>query len=373
MVIDGSSYGQEVTVRHLLTHCSGVPSLNDPDFLDRLNNEPGRVWTPWDKIEASLLEPPTGRPGEVVVYSDTGYVLLAMVLEKASGLPLAALYRETLRFGALGMRTLYLEKLEPVRAGSGPRLRHYVNGMDASDLDATCDLWGGGGLVCDARDLAEFWRALFGGRVYDRPETLAEMCVTRPWPSAGWHSGMGVIRGQVCGGEVWWHTGAWGSFAVWDPRTGVTFAGMMTERSPGPRRPPRAIRRAARRTQLGRPFVHRSVAFVFAVVACTQRGPPAALCSRPGRQKRVCRRCLRQGAATPGSRPAGPGSPRIHHRADLGCQGAGRPPASVRPAGRRRAGVDQAGHAGTKPARPACSRQPERQSRLAVAPAKRAV
>lgn len=232
VVIGGTSYGHEVTVRHLLTHCSGVPSMKDPDFIDRLNSEPDRVWTPWDKIEASLLEPSTGRPGEAVVYSDTGYVLLAMILEKASGLPLAALYREMLPLRALGLRTLHLEKLEPVPPGSGPRLRHYVNGRDASDLDATCDLWGGGGLVCDARDLAEFWRALFGGRVYDRPQTLAEMCVTRPWPSAGWHLGMGVIRGQVCGGEVWWHTGAWGSFAVRDPRTGVTFAGMMTERSP---------------------------------------------------------------------------------------------------------------------------------------------
>jgi D-alanyl-D-alanine carboxypeptidase len=231
LVIDGTSYGRQVTVRHLLTHSSGVPNVKDPDFINWLISEPDRVWTPWEKVEASLLEPPTGKPGEVVIYSDTGYVLLALVLEEASGLPLAALYREMLQFDALGMRTMYLERLEPVPAGSGPRLRNYVNGVDASDIDATCDLWGGGGLVCDARDLAEFWRALFGGRVYDRPETLAEMCVTRPWPSVGYQLGMGVIRGQVCGGEVWWHTGAWGSFAVYDPRTGVTFAGVLTERS----------------------------------------------------------------------------------------------------------------------------------------------
>jgi D-alanyl-D-alanine carboxypeptidase len=229
LVIDGTSYGHEVTVRHLLTHCSGVPNLDDPGFIRRLMSEPDHVWTPWEKVEASLLEPPTGKPGEVVIYSDAGYVLLALVLERASRLPLAALYREMLQFDVLGMRTLYLEKLEPAPAGSGPRLRHHVKGMDASDIDATCDLWGGGGLVCDARDLAEFWRALFGGRIYDRPETLAEMCVTRGAPSTGWQLGMGVIRGQVCDGEVWWHTGAWGSFAVYDPRTEVTFAGMVTE------------------------------------------------------------------------------------------------------------------------------------------------
>jgi D-alanyl-D-alanine carboxypeptidase len=229
LVIDGTSHGAQVTVRHLLTHCSGVPSLEDAGFIRRLIAEPDHVWTPWEKVNASLAARPTGLPGEVVIYSDTGYVLLALVLEQAGGQPLAALYRELLQFGALGLRTIYLEKLEPVPAGSGPRLRHYVNGADVSDIDATCDLWGGGGLVCDARDLAGFWRALFGGQVFDRAGTLAEMCVTRPEPSAGRQLGMGVFRGEAAGGEMWFHTGAWGSFAVYHPATKVTVAGAMTE------------------------------------------------------------------------------------------------------------------------------------------------
>ena len=229
LVIDGTSHGAEVTVRHLLTHCSGVPSLEDAGFIRQLIAEPDHVWTPWEKVEASLLERPTGLPGEVVIYSDTGYVLLALVLEQAGGQPLAALYRELLRFGALGLQTVYLEKLEPVPSGSGPRLRHQVNGADVSDIDATCDLWGGGGLVCDARDLAGFWRALFGGQVFDRAGTLAEMCVTRPEPSTGRQLGMGVFRGEAAGGEMWFHTGAWGSFAVHHPGTKVTVAGAMTE------------------------------------------------------------------------------------------------------------------------------------------------
>jgi D-alanyl-D-alanine carboxypeptidase len=229
LVIDGKSHGHQVTVRHLLTHSSGIPSLQDPGFIGRLIAEPHHVWTPWEKVEASLLESPTGLPGDVVIYSDTGYVLLALVLEQASSLPLAALYREMLRFDALGLRTLHLEKLEPVPPGSGPRLRHQVHGVDVSDIDPTCDLWGGGGLVCDARDLAEFWRALFSGRVFDRPETLAEMCVTRAEPSTGRQLGMGVFRGGIGADNVWFHTGAWGSFAMHHPVSNVTVAGAMTE------------------------------------------------------------------------------------------------------------------------------------------------
>jgi CubicO group peptidase (beta-lactamase class C family) len=43
VVIDGISHGHEVTVRHLLTHCSGVPSLDDPGFVRRLSTDPGLV------------------------------------------------------------------------------------------------------------------------------------------------------------------------------------------------------------------------------------------------------------------------------------------------------------------------------------------
>jgi D-alanyl-D-alanine carboxypeptidase len=229
VVIDGVSHGAEVTVRHLLTHSSGVSCVDDPTFIARLISEPRHVWTPWEKVELSLPVTPTGLPGEVVIYSDTGYVLLALVLERATGLPLAEAYRRELRFGPLGLRTLYLEKLEPVPPGSGARLRHLWNGADVSDVDATCDLWGGGGLVCDAQDLAGFWHAMFGGRVFDRPGTLAEMCITRPEPSTGRELGMGVMRGEVCAGRVWFHTGAWGSFALHDPVRNVTVAGALTE------------------------------------------------------------------------------------------------------------------------------------------------
>ena len=146
------------------------------------------IWRP------GILRQRGSTPGDVVIYSDTGYVLLALVLEQASDLPLAQAYRRHLRFGALGLRTVYLEKLEPVPAGSGARLRHLFNGTDVSDVDATCDMWGGGGLVCDAQDLAGFWHAMFGGRVFDRPATLAEMCITRPEPSTGRELGMVVMR-----------------------------------------------------------------------------------------------------------------------------------------------------------------------------------
>ena len=229
VVIDGVSHGAEVTIRHLLTHSSGVSSVDDPSFIARLISDPRHVWTPREKVEASLPVPPTGAPGEVVIYSDTGYVLLAMVLEEVSGEPLAELYRRLLRFGALGLRTVYLEKLEPVPLASGARLRHLWNGTDVSDVDATCDLWGGGGLVSDARDLAEFWSALFTGRVFESPATLAQMCVTRPEPSTGRDLGMGVMRGEVGAGQIWFHTGAWGSFALHDPASSVTVAGAMTE------------------------------------------------------------------------------------------------------------------------------------------------
>ena len=55
------------------------------------------------------------------------------------------------------------------------------------------------------------------------------MCTTRTEPSTGRELGMGVMRGEIRAGTVWFHLGAWGSFALHDPASNVTIAGAMTE------------------------------------------------------------------------------------------------------------------------------------------------
>lgn len=93
------------TVRHLLTHTSGIPDYFDDWnwFVDIWKKE-GRI-PGSDEIVRFLLETeaePYGAPGEVFSYSNTGYNLLALLVEKLSGVPFEEFLKENV-FEPAGM------------------------------------------------------------------------------------------------------------------------------------------------------------------------------------------------------------------------------------------------------------------------------
>ncbi len=225
-VIDGVAHGDEITVRHLLQHTSGLYSPTSETYVQTFVQQPSKRWTALEQVELFIsLGAPYGPPGRVVHYSDTGYVLLAIIIELVSGLPLAEAFRRLLRFDELGLNVVHLETLEPVPTRAGPRVRQYFDDHDLTDLDPSFDLFGGGGLVSDARDLAGFWSTLFEGRVFDSPATLEQMCATVPDPVTQKAFALGLFSQRFGSVRAWCHTGFWGSFALHEPDAGITVAG----------------------------------------------------------------------------------------------------------------------------------------------------
>jgi D-alanyl-D-alanine carboxypeptidase len=236
VVIDGVSYGHEITIRQLLLHTAGIPSVGDDDYIPYLLRNPDKVWTPRTKLDFFLAGVEAAhRPGARAEseYCDHGYVTLALLLEAVTGQQLHELYRSQLHFERLGLRATYVEKLEPIPPASGERVRHYWDGVDVSHFDATCDLWGGGGIVADAGDLCRFWHALFRGKVYDSPKTLQQMCEVVPTADPHRYFGDRYGLGIMWDGRYWCHTGSWGAFALYDTKTDTSIAGFFTEHRAG--------------------------------------------------------------------------------------------------------------------------------------------
>ncbi|MFI4946836.1 MAG: serine hydrolase domain-containing protein, partial [Burkholderiales bacterium] len=107
-------YARAVTIRHLLTHTSGLP---DYETLMDENEKTGAArWTPERQIRddevRGLLEKatqPRFAPGTRWAYSNSGYVLLGLVAARAAGRPFGDVLRERI-FAPLGMtRTLALQ------------------------------------------------------------------------------------------------------------------------------------------------------------------------------------------------------------------------------------------------------------------------
>ncbi|HEX7152092.1 MAG TPA: exo-beta-N-acetylmuramidase NamZ domain-containing protein [Thermoanaerobaculia bacterium] len=142
-----------ITIRHLLTHSSGLrPSLD--------LREP---WTGYDEgVRRALAETPRNRPGAVFRYSDINYILLGEVVRRVSGEPLDVFAKREI-FEPLAMRDTGFRPAETKRVA--PTEREVARG---AVHDPTARRMGGvaghAGLFTTAEDLAKFARAILGGR-----------------------------------------------------------------------------------------------------------------------------------------------------------------------------------------------------------------
>ncbi|MCL7959444.1 MAG: beta-lactamase family protein [marine benthic group bacterium] len=241
-VLEGDGYDLEaITIRHLLTHTSGLYDYADRDlFVEAVLADPTHRWTPEEQIDLAVeWGDPYGAAGEVYRYSDTGYVVLGLVLQSVYGKPLAPSLRELLDFEGLELGSTWLETLEDPPPGASDRAHQYMGELDTYDFDPSLDLYGGGGLVSTADDMAVFMRALFMEGVYRDAATADTMLTTVAGAGAGPDlSGspmvpgryrMGVEVRDLGGLEVYMHTGFWGTLAAYFPGQDIAISIAVTQ------------------------------------------------------------------------------------------------------------------------------------------------
>jgi D-alanyl-D-alanine carboxypeptidase len=172
-VLDGVSYGEQITIRQLLCHCSGLwdYAVENKNMMRYIFAHPNHQWEPSDLIDVVIKEgKPYFKPGEGYHYSDTGYILLGQIIEKVTGKPLTQVYRELI-YQPLDLHDTFLEGREP--ALGQPRSHNYVGYLDETTFNPTMDAYASGGQVSTATDLAKFMSGLMQGRLFRDKGTLA--------------------------------------------------------------------------------------------------------------------------------------------------------------------------------------------------------
>ncbi|HWQ15335.1 MAG TPA: serine hydrolase domain-containing protein [Roseiflexaceae bacterium] len=193
---------QGVTIRQLLTHTSGLV-----DFEELI--PPGTV-TPLrdaDVLKLVMGAPQTYfPPGAAYRYSNTGYCLLALIVECVAGRPFAAFLREAI-FAPLGMRTTLAYEAGvstvPNRAYGYSRA---ASGWERTDQSITSSTLGDGGVYSSVEDLALWDRALVEGRLV-RAEALTEAFAPAVALPGGGGYGFGWYVGARGGLRLVYHTG----------------------------------------------------------------------------------------------------------------------------------------------------------------------
>jgi D-alanyl-D-alanine carboxypeptidase len=224
--------GREVTLRQLLSHTSGVPNYTeDRAFLDRAFRNPLRVWTPAELVQVAARETPLFMPGDRFSYSNTNYILLGLVVEAATGTPVA----EQLRLRIFEPLALTHTIFPSAAALPAPFTRGYMlpgNGFIAVSGKRPRDVtswhpslfWAAGAVVSTADDLARFYSALLGGRLL-APELLAQMERTRTIVLGDGY-GLGLEDTTSTCGDAWGHSGSVPGYTtvVWATRDGSRVA-----------------------------------------------------------------------------------------------------------------------------------------------------
>jgi D-alanyl-D-alanine carboxypeptidase len=214
---------------HLLTHSSGMRDHGGPEsgYGEAVLRDPTHVWTHDEQVAFCMsMGGPLSQPGTHFNYSDTAYVILGGVLERAAGRPLHLLMRELLHFERMGLVQTHFERHEPPPAGQ-LRARQCFEGIDVATIDCSCDLSGGGGLVATTDELVRFFRAACLGELFDHRQTLALALATPSLlftpPRDALHSPL--ARGRWIGDEPGWcHGGFWGVLAAYFPASDIGMA-----------------------------------------------------------------------------------------------------------------------------------------------------
>jgi len=200
-------YAPTVTLRQLLTHTSGVP-----DYSSDLGIEhPGLT-------NAEVLRTVVARgvvrfsPGERYEYSNTGYVLLALVVERVSGQPFPEFLRAHV-FAPAGMTRTFVHT-DPALKTPAVAVGYDAFGQRS---DYAAIVTGDGGMYSTVDDLAAWDRALHGGRLV-RPATLAEAFVPGTVRQGTTTYGLGWNVADDVGERRVWHTGNTAGFRAFIER-----------------------------------------------------------------------------------------------------------------------------------------------------------
>jgi CubicO group peptidase (beta-lactamase class C family) len=213
-----------VTIRHLLTHTSGLPP-----FKEYWRTSKGKQ----DTLDKIFAEPLDYEPGTKEVYSDLGIILMAEIIERLTGQTLDTLAREYI-FSPLAMSdTMYKppKKLWPRIAPTevDNQYRHRLIQGEVHDENAAAigGVSGHAGVFSTAPDLATFCQMLLNGGVYAHQRVLRRATIsefTEPQQLSGGTRTLGWAvpteggsSGHFMGSHTFGHTGFTGTSIWLDP------------------------------------------------------------------------------------------------------------------------------------------------------------
>lgn len=212
-VLPGVVHDDRITVRQLLNHSSGLhevlatmPSPRSEEFLKIR----WKTWTTKELVARATAYPVDFEPGSKVVYNNTGYLVLGLIVEKVTGHSYGDEIKHRI-IQPLQLKSTSLPGTNPFILG--PHARGYLpleRGLvDITEVNPSI-LNAAGEMISTTRDLNRFFQALLGGELL--PAGLMQELKTTAHESK---YGLGIISRALPCGTAWGKDGDAPGYSTW--------------------------------------------------------------------------------------------------------------------------------------------------------------
>lgn len=177
-------YGKKMTIRQVMSHTAGlIDHLNHGSFYK--GNWKYRKWSDNDIINFAARRRARFQPGQGYAYSNTGYYLLGMLIEKVLQQPLAEAYQDWI-FTPAGMMNSELDDYSTRKN----RVKNLAENSRAYEYHQS-SVGAAGAIISTPEDMARFGYALYNGKLVNE-SSLKEMTTDYGAPRGGDHYGLGM-------------------------------------------------------------------------------------------------------------------------------------------------------------------------------------
>lgn len=234
-----------ITVRHLMNHTSGLVRYEfDPRVAAVLKAQPFKEWSPEERLSYLFDTRAAFAPGGGWDYSDTNYIVLAMIIERVTGQPYYDLLRTRILEPHALRNTIPSDRRRlpgVVNGYAGPK--NELGGYDASMVNGELAInpqfeWTGGGVASTSEDLARWARLLYTGQVIDSSMVRLMLDGVPMRAGSDMKYGLGAMIRESRLGPAWGHSGFFPGYAtevLYFPRQDVAVAIQVNMTDPYPR------------------------------------------------------------------------------------------------------------------------------------------
>lgn len=217
---------EEITVRHLLSHTSGIADYVNDAYFEYINTHPQHKWKRSEQIQlAAEVGEPLYAPGTGYTYGDINFLLLTEIIEQKTELPFYQAISQLLEFKKHQLNHTWFVDLDVEPKDLEPFAHQYYDkyNWDSYKLNPSWDLYGGGGLASTVKDLGVFFNVLFNGKIIKDKALLKEMH-TFVLPKDKSIYCLGLMKISFHGKEAYYHGGFWGTDVMYIPELNVTIS-----------------------------------------------------------------------------------------------------------------------------------------------------